>query len=185
MMDNFERNIRDNKNLFDDKKADKKKMWDAISLELGTDATETVKVVPLWKTPIFKIAASILLLAGLFTIAGPIVLHSTNTSIETSYVNKEVLDIEIHYQSLVAYQVKLVQDHPALAKDDKEEFLSFMHDLDDEYALLKIEMKKNLDNELILEALISNYKKRIELIENLLKQINSSKKINDDYGYTL
>ncbi|WP_291865308.1 hypothetical protein [Maribacter sp.] len=180
MMDNFEKKIRDNKEFFDDKKADRKKMWDAISMELETEPT---KVIPFWKFPIFKVAASILLIVGLFTITGPLVLN--NAGIETSYANKEILDIESHYEGLVAYQVKLVQNHPVLTKDDKVEFLSFMQELDDEYYLLKLEMRKNLDNELILEALIGNYKKRIELIENLLKQINSSKKINDDYGYTL
>ena len=183
MMDNFEKHIRDNKDFFNDKKADKNKLWDAISKEL--DATEPKKVIPLWRSRGFKIAASIILVLGLLTIAGPFLLQPNNASIETSYANKEVLDIEIHYKSLVEHQVKLVQEHPALSNEDKKEFLSFMQDLDDEYDELKIEMKKNLDNERILEALIGNYKKRIELIENLLIQINSSKKINEDYGYTL
>ena len=46
-------------------------------------------------------------------------------------------------------------------------------------------MKKNLNNEYILEAIVNNYKKRIELIENLLDQINDSKKSNDNEGYIL
>jgi len=47
-------------------------------------------------------------------------------------------------------------------------------------------MNKNLDSELILEAIVSNYKKRIELIENLLQRINSSKKTNNTTdGYIL
>ena len=60
-----------------------------------------------------------------------------------------------------------------------------MDELDDEYAILKLEMKKNIDNERVLEAIIGNYKKRIELIEKLLKQINDSKKTIEEYGYTL
>lgn len=185
MMDNFEKHIQENKELFDDQKADKRKMWDAISIELDAVEIISVKVIPLWRRPLFKIAASILVLLGLFTIVGPLVINLTNTGIETNYAAKEVLDIEMHYQNLVEYQVNLVKEHPSLSKQDKDEFLSFMQDLDDEYDLLKLEMKKNLDNERILEALIDNYKKRIEIIENLLKKINSSKKINDDYGYTL
>ncbi len=183
MMDNFEKYIHDNQDFFNTKKADKNKMWDAISKEL--DAAEPTKVIPLWKSTGFKIAASIIIILGLLTIAGPVLLKSNTDTLETSYVTKEVLDIEMHYKSIVEHQVKLVQDHPALSTEDKKEFLSFMDDLDHEYDGLKIEMKKNLDNERVLEALIGNYKKRIELIENLLKQINSSKKINDDYGYTL
>ena len=46
-------------------------------------------------------------------------------------------------------------------------------------------MKKNLDSEIVLEAIISNYKKRIELIENLLQQINESKITDENDGYNL
>jgi len=46
-------------------------------------------------------------------------------------------------------------------------------------------MRNNLDNERVLEAIVANYKKRIELIENLLQQINDAKKTSEDYGYTL
>jgi hypothetical protein len=79
----------------------------------------------------------------------------------------------------------MVKNHPDLSQEDKDEFLSFMDELDEEYGVLKLEMEKNLNNERVLEAIIGNYKKRIELIENLLRQINDSKMINDDYGYTL
>ena len=60
-----------------------------------------------------------------------------------------------------------------------------MDELDEEYKQLKLEMQHNLDNELVLEAIVNNYKKRIELIENLLKQINASKKEMDYEGYIL
>ena len=61
-----------------------------------------------------------------------------------------------------------------------------MDELDAEYEVLKKEMQKNLDNEQVLEAIVGNYKKRIELIENLLHQLNESKKPDEDeYGYTL
>ena len=81
--------------------------------------------------------------------------------------------------------MQLVKNHPKLSADDKEEFLSFMDELDREYQQLKLEMRNNLDNERVLEAIVANYKKRIELIENLLRQINASKKEMDYEGYIL
>ncbi|MEM0933825.1 MAG: hypothetical protein AAGJ12_15245, partial [Bacteroidota bacterium] len=81
--------------------------------------------------------------------------------------------------------VELVRNHPNLTEADKVEFLSFMDELDLEYEALRKEMGRNLDNEQILEAIVANYKKRIELIENLLRQINDSKKVEKEYGYTL
>ena len=60
-----------------------------------------------------------------------------------------------------------------------------MDELDEEYETLREEMRNNLDNERVLEAIVANYKKRIELIENLLRQLNDAKKSDEDYGYTL
>lgn len=180
-MDNFEKHIRENASEFDEHKADHAKMWTNIASELKS---EKPKVVPLWKSPMFKIAASVILLLGIAAIIGLSVIGS-NTSEETQYVSEELVDIDMHYKSLVSIQVQLVNDNPNLSDADKKEFLSFMDDLDAEYEQLRLEMRKNLDNELVLEAIVSNYRKRIELIEKLLKQINDSKIQDEDYGYTL
>ena len=180
-MDNFEKHIRENTSQFDEHKADKAKLWKNIVKELKA---EEPKVIPLWKSPWIKVAASILLILGVTAVIGLSGIGQNN-NMETNYVSKELLDIDMHYKNLVSYQVELVQNHPKLSDEDKTEFLSFMEELEEEYAVLKLEMQKNLDNEQVLEAIIGNYKKRIELIENLLTQINDSKIINEDYGYTL
>ncbi len=179
-MDNFEKHIRKNAAQFNEQKADRAKLWAAISKELEI---EEPKVIPLWKRPVFRVAASVILLVGL---AGVLLFSATEGSTrETQYVSKELMDIDGHYQNLVSYQVELVKNNPNLTKDDKAEFLSFMDELDLEYEMLREEMKTNLDNEQVLEAIVANYKKRIELIENLLQQINDSKKVEKEYGYTL
>jgi len=180
-MDNFEKHIRENASKFDEHKADRSKMWAKISQELEV---EEPKVIPLWKSPKLRIAATFLLLLGMAGFIGQQVLVS-GASVETQYASKELLDIDMHYKGLVSYQVQLVQNNPNLSEEDKTEFLSFMDELDAEYAQLRLEMNNNIDNERVLEAIVSNYKQRIELIEKLLKQINDSKLNDDDYGYTL
>ncbi|WP_289042191.1 hypothetical protein [uncultured Zobellia sp.] len=179
-MDNFEKHIRENRAAFDDHKADRAKLWANIEAKLDPPRA---KVVPLWRSPIFKVAASVLIVLGISSLIGITFLgNSTN---EDTFVSKELQDIDMHYQGLVSYQVQLVQKNENLSDADKAEFLSFMDDLDKEYDQLKLEMQNNLDNELVLEAIVSNYRKRIELIENLLRQLNESKLNDDDYGYTL
>jgi len=180
-MDNFEKHIRDNAAAFDEHKADRSKMWAQISQELEV---EKPKVIPLWRSSKLRIAATLLLLLGITGFIGMQVL-GVGSSVETQYASKELLDIDMHYKGLVSYQVQLVQNHPELSPEDKTEFLSFMDELDVEYEVLRVEMENNLDNALVLEAIVSNYKQRIELIENLLKQINDSKLNDNDYGYTL
>lgn len=179
-MDNFEKHIRDNATQFNDQKADKAKLWANIAAELEKPEP---KVIPLWKRPALRIAASIVLLLGIVSFIGLSVYGGNAPG--TQYVSKELLEIDMHYKSLVSYQVKLVQNNPNLSDVDKAEFLSFMDELDAEYDTLRKEMEKNLDNERVLEAIVGNYKKRIELIENLLKQLNDTKIQDEDYGYTL
>ena len=179
-MDNFEKDIRKKAAAFDVHKADRSKMWAKIAQELGSDKP---KVIPLWQTPMFKMVAAVLLVFG---ITGFIAFNLLKAdAVDTQYASKELIDIDMHYKGLVSYQVQLVQNNPNLSDEDKAEFLSFMDELDAEYEQLRSEMQNNLDNERVLEAIVTNYKHRIELIENLLKQINDSKLNDDDYGYTL
>lgn len=179
-MDNFEKHIRENATKFDTHKADRAKMWANISAEIQK---KEPKVIPLWKRPMLRIAASVVLVLGISAIIG--LYQFGASSADTQYASRELLEIDMYYQDLVSYQVQLVKNNPNITEENKEEFLSFMDDLDAEYDVLRKEMRKNLDNERVLEAIIANYKKRIELIENLLHQLNESKKPNDDYGYTL
>lgn len=176
-MDNFEKHISNNKQMFNEHSPNRAKMWSAISEELEMEKPTTI---PLWKTSKFKVAASIVIILGVFSIIG---LNFNNSS--NNMANTELQEIDMHYQGLVSYQVKLVQNTTQLSSVDKEEFLLFIDELDKEYEMLKLELGQNLDNQLVLEAIISNYKKRIELIENLLHQINNSKQTTSKDEYIL
>ena len=180
-MNDFEKHIRDNKALFDEHKADKNKLWANIESRLDKPET-TVKTIKLWQTRFFKVAASIIIALGLFTIIN-ISLNVDNQ--QNSLASQELNEIDMHYKGLVSYQVKLVNSSSQLSSDEKKAFLLFMDDLDAEYDVLKLELQKDFDSERVLEAIVINYKKRIELIENLLKQINSSKNIENDDVYML
>ncbi len=182
MMDDFEKHIKENKVLFDEYKADKNKIWANIEAGLNTP-TSKPKVIKLWNTAAFKVAAIILIALGLFSLVN--IFNNTEIEQQNTSANQELNDIDAHYKGLVAYHVRLVQKSSKLTPTQKKEFLSFMDDLDAEYKTLKSEFNKNLDSELVLEAIVINYKKRIELIENLLKQINSSKNTEETDVYTL
>ncbi|WP_025740038.1 hypothetical protein [Aquimarina pacifica] len=180
-MDNFEKYIQKNKDQFDEHKVDHLKIWNQIETEL-----ETPKTISLFrKFSIVKVAATLLILIGAFSIVRFYKISEINFNSEKMIVNQELRDIDVYYKNLVSFQVQLVQKNTKLLPEEKKEFLSFMDELDEEYNTLKKEMTQNLNNEYILEAIINNYKKRIELIENLLKQINTPQNSNDNEGYIL
>ncbi|GAA3608103.1 hypothetical protein Q4Q39_10125 [Flavivirga amylovorans] len=183
-MDNFEKYIKENKALFDVHKADKSKLWSNIESGLNKPDSNT-KTIKLWSMPLFKVAATVFIALGLFSLINISLIGKANKNTQNNVALQELNDINSHYKGLVAYQVKLVNKSTQLSSEEKKEFLSFMDELDIEYELLKVELQKNVDSERILEAIVINYKKRIELIENLLEQINSSKKLDNDDVYTL
>lgn len=177
MMDNFEKQIKEKKLLFDDQKADKAKLWAHIETRLDNSGKE-IKVVPIRKSILFKVASGFAVIVGLFAMT--VFLQYFNTEEKNVVIDHELRDTNSYYQSLVSYQVELVKNHPKLTAADKKEFLSFMDTLDEEYEILRSELENNLDNDRVFEAIVENYKKRIEIIENFLKQINNSKELNQD-----
>ncbi|WP_242204598.1 hypothetical protein [Aestuariivivens insulae] len=180
-MDDFEKSIKENRILFDEHKADKLKLWANINEALEAQKNRS-KIITLWKTYTFKAVASLVIAFGIFTSIGIVKTHSNQQKV---VFNQELTDIDKHYKVLVANQINLVNKSNKLSAQEKKEFLSFMDELDEEYQMLKLELYKNLDSERVLEAIVINYRKRIELIENLLRQINSSTKTNNDHEYIL
>lgn len=180
-MDELEKYIQEHKSSFNEYKVDKAKLWANIEKELVTKPEP--KVFRLWQSPLLKVAASILIIIGLFTTVNFFIGGGINQG--TVIVNQELEEIDMYYSSMVKQQVQLVQLSAKLSDEDKIQFLSFMEELDKEYAELKLEMTENLDNERVLEAIVNNYKKRIELIESLLDRVNNNKNIEDESGYIL
>lgn len=183
MMDNFERHIRDNKLEFDEHKANRAKLWANIEMQLDAPVKKT-KTIRLWNSSAMKIAAALFIAFGLFGVF-QMAMNNNLENTQNSIANQELNDIDMHYQGLVAYQVKLVNSSEQLSNEEKIEFLSFMDELDAEYKTLKEELRKNVDSERVLEAIVLNYKKRIEIIENLLSLINDSKKTENNHEYIL
>lgn len=175
-MDGFEKHIKDHREQFEEHKADREKMWRHISGEL--DGNE--KIIPIWKRRWLQIAAGLIILIGIIG-----VLRLNNMNDQKVAQSSNVIQIDLYYEHLVARHVQMVYDNPNLNEIEKREFLDFMKELDEEYVVLKTEMESDLDNEKVLEAIINNYKKRIEIIENLLIRINQSKNTDNEQGILL
>ena len=104
---------------------------------------------------------------------------------EQQIVNKELYDIDNHYKLLVDNQVALIKNNLNLSKEDQEDFLLLIDDLDEEYNKLKEELKLGINNEKIIEAIISNYRKKIKLMEDLLERSYPVKTDFEDEAITL
>jgi len=164
MKDELRRYTTKNKRKFDDYDLDeveKLRLWSDIVSDLPEAPKKTVL---LCRKQAFKLAASILLLLGCTLFF----LMSGNRNTEDQIANEELYEIDNHYKLLVNNQINLIKNNTHLSKADQEDFLSIIDDLDNEYKVLKDELKLGINNEKIIEAIINNYRKKIQLMENLL-----------------
>lgn len=166
MSDELEKYVEGHKEAFDVhniEESDKLRLWSTIVTEVSKPEA---KVIPLWKRPVFRVAASIVLLIGLtFFFTMPV-----EPSAEQNLANQELYDIDNHYKLLVNNQIELIKNNSYLSEKDREDFLTLIDDLDEEYETLKKELKLGINNQKIIEAIINNYRKKIKLMEDLLNR---------------
>ncbi|MGH1384848.1 hypothetical protein [Kordia sp.] len=166
MKDELKEYIQAHKNKFDDHSIDeveKLKLWGKISEQLPETPK---KVIPLWKKSSFRVAAAVVLLFGcLFA------FYTTNQGAgEYDMVSEEFRQIDTHYKSLVENQIQMVKNSANLSKEEQVEFLNYIDELDKEYIKLKKELKQGVNNQIIIEAIINNYRKKIQIMEDLLRR---------------
>lgn len=176
MKDELEKYITEHRNEFDEHsvdEVDKLRLWSAISEALPEPEKP---VIPLWKRTGFRVAASIVFLTiCLFSL---FIYEQGNEDFEV--VNEELYEIDNHYKLLVENQIQLVKNNEHLTKQEQSDFLAYIEELDKEYGKLKSELKVGIDNQKIIEAIIQNYRKKLQLMEDLLKRSYPRKNTIDD-----
>mgnify|MGYP003682980193 CR=1 FL=1 len=166
MKDELKNYIQSHKNQFDDHsvdEVDKLALWGKITEQLPETPK---KVIPLWKKASFRVAAAVVLLFGCM-----FAYYSANQEYEDyDMVSEEFRQIDTHYKSLVESQIQLVKNSVNLSKEEQSDFLNYIDELDQEYIKLKQELKQGVNNQLIIEAIINNYRKKIQIMEDLLRR---------------
>lgn len=166
MKDELEKYVEEHRCEFDDYnlyETDKLKLWSKIDAEI-TEPEQ--KVIPLWKRTSFRIAASVIILLTC-TVS---FLTLSNYNSEGQIVNNELHQINSHYQALVDNQIQLIKTNSNLNEEEKVMFLMLADDLDIEYKKLRNELQEGVNDQKIIEAIINNYKRKIQLMEDLLER---------------
>ncbi len=94
---------------------------------------------------------------------------------EQSPLANNLKEAEIYYSSQIEYKrsevIRLSDDDPSI----REIIDSEMVDLDKVFQELKDDLKDNTDNEEVIEAMIQNYRIKLEVLEEVLYQLKQSK----------
>ena len=85
--------------------------------------------------------------------------------------NNELAEVKAYYTTQINDKeneiYKYVSFNPNIKRQIKEEFSQ----LDSIYNSLRKDLKENIDNKEVVEAMIQNYRIRLEILENMLKQL--------------
>lgn len=113
--------------------------------------------------------------AGIYYLSG----GNAEAGLYSNEMYMEMQETEQYYTQMVAMRYKELS--PYLASDPlANEMLSAdLEELDQVYAELKEDLKDNVSNPEVIEAMILNYSVKLEILEDLLNQLKQ--KENQDY----
>lgn len=174
---NLEKYIRDHRDEFDDQ-VPGRSVW--IGIEQKLDKGHGSRLVPFM---IMKIAAMVVLVLACGVVIG-VNLPGRDGVTRLDYSSSPALmqfkDAEHYYQQQVKLQLGQVKDQEAKAGVEED-----LRQLDIIYQELREEMVRSgySNSDVLINAMITNYKTRIDILENILNKQNNIK--NESQPQTL
>jgi hypothetical protein len=150
--------------------------WAKLEALLPTDtAPPTVRVVPLWRRPLWRAAASILLIFSLGLLGYRYLSTPTSTDPALARIDPESARAAVQYASLIETKRgelrQLEQDNPALYR----EFSTEIEQLDGDYQKLRAELPQTPNQEELVQAMIQNLEMQINILNRQLRVIQKVK----------
>lgn len=124
-------------------------------------------------------AAAAVLFAGLS--AGIYFITGAGSSPDKLYgdLYREILETEAYYTGIVNQKYSELEPFMVSSPELKEELDYDLNELDQLYEELKEDLKDNVGNPEVIEAMIQKYRTKVEILEDLLNQLKE--KENNNY----
>ncbi len=164
MKDKFEEFIRNNKEAFDFREP-RTELWKEV------EKTVSGKKVIRWRFYLSRAAAVVLIFAASI-IAQRVWIHVKDNIAEKKVDYEidipELHEAEMYYTGMINAKLEevkpLLSEYPSL----EEELQTDLSELDSIYKGLKNDLRDNIANHEVIEAMIQNYRLRIVILEDLL-----------------
>ena len=172
--DKFEKYILDHREQFDDQEPDPA-IWDRI----GTRKAPVFRIN--WKDVAWKAAAVAAIFMASYFFHD--YMGSRNQSSEkllgknmeeASPMVRELIEAEAYYSSIISQKKEEIFRLTASNPDIRHEIDMEMVDLDRVYSELREDLKDNAHNEEVIEAMIQNYRLKLDILEEMLYQLKQS-----------
>ena len=153
--DHFKNFVEENRMGFETHQQDLQEIW--IEIQKGIESP----IRPLWQKWV-KVAAVFVIIA--LSAMGAII-HQRQTRLPF-----EVREAEDHYYTIITAKMEMVKAH----NDQVDELIWEDLDLlDQAYTDLKIDLKEQVDNEEVVQAMIENYRAKLEILDQILDEIEN------------
>jgi hypothetical protein len=172
--DKLEKYILDHRGSFDDLEPDPS-VWDRVE----KPKAPVIRIN--WKDIAWKAAAVVAIFTASYFFHD--YMASRNQSIEkqmsrniknASPIVKELIEAEAYYSSQISMKQDEIFRLTTTNPEVRHEINMEMVDLDRVYSELKEDLKDNADNEEVIEAMIQNYRLKLDILEEMLVQLKQS-----------
>lgn len=164
--DRLEEFIKNNRNEFDFREPSPV-VWEKISEK------NSPKKNVLWPRYLIRIAAVFAIIVATSAIIwksgtiNSLNIARTNTDPEI----RELIEAEAFYAQQVNTKLKEIQKCYYTNPELKNDIESDLSELEDMYKVLKTDLKENVSNKAVIEAMIENNRFRLKLVDDILEQI--------------
>jgi hypothetical protein len=168
-MDRLESFVNENRHEFD-RLEPSDKMWDAISSKLEEQPRQKLR-----KLGWMKVAAVAAVIVLLPTVWIQLKFSGQNQTAKAGPVDPEVqelMEAEAFYAQEVSGKLVEIQKCYKIYPELKSEIEGDLNELESMYLSLKNDLKENISNKEVIEAMIENNRNRMKLVEDVLEQIN-------------
>ena len=168
------------------------RLWDKITQELDEEAPQVKKkegkVIRIPVRNLYRVAAAVLILGGLWTVYQNIPQNSgivegseevaTNT-INLSDIDPELAEAEAYYTQLIVDKKTEIEQFRSKRVPVQDDFYKDLDELDSLYTGLKSELYEVPAKERVVEAMIQNLQIRIEILNKQLEILNRIQKLQN------
>ena len=167
--DRLEKFVNGNRHEFDQLEPSDR-MWEAISGQLNEEHKRKIR-----KFSWMKIAAVIVLALAIPTVIYQVKFSEQKQAAKAVPVDPEVqelIEAEAFYAQEVSGKLAEIQKCYKVHPELKMEIEGDLNELESMYISLKSDLKENISNKEVIEAMIENNRNRMKLVDDVLEQIN-------------
>lgn len=159
---NLEQFVQENRPTFDNEKPPAF-VWENVEKNLPRKRIRMYRVL--------RMAAAVLLILGLGIVIGRFAGQPSKTELALSDISNEYAELEDFYTQKINQKINLLKD-----REPDERALADIKELEQEFETLKRELNAtNAEDEQIIQAMIENYRTKIDILERVLNRTNHLK----------